>query len=75
MNLSSSVFSKSKKLKDKSTKKTLENSILVHNIDSTPNIVEEKLKTLKKKKKKRKLYAGLNPLVFKNRYLSKKKKL
>lgn len=74
LNVSSSVFSKSKKVKNKCTKKILENSVSIHNIDNTPNIAEEKVKTLEKKKKKRNRYAGLNPLVFKNRNLSKNKK-
>lgn len=68
------MFNKSKILENKSTKKPSESSILVENINATSKCVKEKLNTTEKKKKKKKKipFAGLNPLIFKNKVFSKK---
>lgn len=73
--VTSSVFEKNKKLKKKSTKEVPKRS--TEKIVETPKIEEVKvnMNIKKPKKKKRNLYAGLNPLVFKNRDLCKKNKL
>lgn len=62
------MFTKNKIINEKSTKKPLASSILIEDMNTTDKAVEKKSnKPEKKKKKKRNLYAGLNPLVFKNR--------
>lgn len=72
----SSMFGKKKILQKKSVIKQLctENSMLVEHKIRTSIAVEEKLNTTEKKKKKKKKipFAGLNPLVFKNRNSCKK---
>lgn len=76
LNLTSSVFTKNKVLNDKSTVNVSKKSTSVKNICETPEVKEEKVDIIykrKPKKKKRNLYAGLNPLVFKNIDLCKKK--
>lgn len=68
LNTTSSVYKKNKTSNQKSTEKLLKNSTLKKSIEKTLK-TEEKIETIvnkKLKKKKRTLYAGLNPLVFKN---------
>lgn len=64
----SSVYKKNKILNQKPTEKLLKSSSLNKSIEKSSK-TEEKVETIvikKPKKKKRTLYAGLNPLVFKN---------
>lgn len=73
LNTTSSVYKKNKILNQKPTEELLQTSTLNKTIEKTSK-TEEKVETIvnkKPKKKKRTLYAGLNPLVFKN--LNKKK--
>jgi hypothetical protein len=74
LRVTNSFFEKNKKLNKKPTKEVPKRS--TENIVETPKIEEVKVKMdiKKPKKKKRNLYAGLNPLVFKNRDLCKKNK-
>lgn len=70
LNTTSSVYKKNKISNQKSTEKLpkSELSTLNRSIEKTSK-TEEKVETIvnkKPKKKKRTLYAGLNPLVFKN---------
>lgn len=79
MNVTSSVFEKNK-ISDKKYREKRLKSSLVENIDETPKtltIKNENVITISKKKtkkKKKNLFAGLNPLVFKGKDLCKKKK-
>lgn len=62
------MYRKNKILKQKPTEKLLKSSTLNKNVEKTSK-TEEKVETIvnkKPKKKKRTLYAGLNPLVIKN---------
>lgn len=73
LNVTSSLFDKNRILKEKTSIKSSTHTKI---IDKTPVIKEEIAETVNKrkiKKKKRNLYAGLNPLVFKNRDLCKNK--
>ncbi|XP_015369577.1 PREDICTED: uncharacterized protein LOC107165729 [Diuraphis noxia] len=68
LNTTSSIYKKNKISNQKSTEKLPISSTLNKSIDKTSK-TEEKAETIvnrKLKKKKRTLYAGLNPLVFKN---------
>jgi len=68
LNTTSSAYKKNKILNQKPTEKLLKSSTLNKSIEKTSK-TEEKVETIvnkKPKKKKRTLYAGLNPLVFKN---------
>jgi len=67
LNKTSSVYKKNKKLNEKSTTELPKISTPIKSIDKTPETEEkvEKVVKNKPKKKKRTLYAGLNPLVFK----------
>jgi len=62
------VYKKNIILNQKPTEKLLKSSTVNKSIEKTSK-TEEKVETIvnkKPKKKKRTLYAGLNPLVFKN---------
>lgn len=50
--------------------------MFLQNINESPKVEEKNFNPISKKpkKKKRNLFAGLNPLVFKNNSLCKKKK-
>lgn len=67
LNKTSSVYKKNKILNEKSTTELPKISTPIKSIDKTPETEEkvEKVVKNKPKKKKRTLYAGLNPLVFK----------
>jgi len=68
LNTTSSTYKKNKILSEKPTEKLPKSSTLNKSIEKTSK-AEEKIETIvnkKPKKKKRTLYAGLNPLVFKN---------
>lgn len=69
LNTISSVYEKNKTLNQNHTEKLINSLTLDKNIEKT-SITEEKVETMikskPKKKKKRNLYAGLNPLVFRN---------
>ncbi|CAI6358513.1 unnamed protein product [Macrosiphum euphorbiae] len=68
LNTTSSVYKKNIILNQKPTEKLLKSSTVNKSIEKTSK-TEEKVETIvskKPKKKKRTLYAGLNPLVFKN---------
>lgn len=71
LNKTSSVYKKNKILKEKSTIELPKISTPIKSIDKHSDVLsetEEKVEKMvknKPKKKKRTLYAGLNPLVFK----------
>lgn len=78
LNVTSSVFVKNKIPDEKYREKRLQSS-LAENIVETPKteVKNENVVTIgkkKTKKKKKNLFAGLNPLVFKNKDLCKKTK-
>ncbi|NP_001280331.1 uncharacterized protein LOC100160849 [Acyrthosiphon pisum] len=69
LNTTSSVYKKNKILNRKPIEKLPKSSTVNKSIDEKTSKTEEKVETIvnkKPKKKKRTLYAGLNPLVFKN---------
>lgn len=71
--VTNSVFKKNKILNDKKISKE---TTVVENISETSKLQKNTIDSTdkkKSKKKKRNLYAGLNPLVFKNRELNKTK--
>lgn len=74
LHVTSSLFEKNKELNKKFTK---DKPKRIENIVETPKIDQDQVnvKIKKPKKKKRKLYAGLNPLVFKNKDICKKNKI
>ncbi|KAL4135070.1 hypothetical protein QTP88_006727 [Uroleucon formosanum] len=77
LNTTNSVYKKNKTLNPKPIEKLVKNSTVNKSIEKTSK-TEDKVETIvnkKPKKKKRTLYAGLNPLVFKNlnRNILKKK--
>lgn len=68
LNTTNSVYKKNKTLNPKPIEKLVKNSTVNKSIEKTSK-TEDKVETIvnkKPKKKKRTLYAGLNPLVFKN---------
>lgn len=68
------MFKKNKIVNEKLTEKSSADSIPFKDINKASIVVESKSNVLvQKKKKKRNLYAGLNPLVFKNRDFCKNK--
>lgn len=74
--VTNSVFKKNKILNYKLVEKIPKKSTAVENISETSELQKNTIDSADKrkpKKKKRNLYAGLNPLVFKNRELNKSK--
>lgn len=74
--VTNSVFKKDKILNNKSVKQISKESTVVDNISETSELPKNTIDSAdkrKSKKKKRNLYAGLNPLVFKSRELNKSK--
>lgn len=74
-NVTSFIIKKNKLPKDRCTTKISESSTLVSETSTTKELPVNKTVNQKPKKKKRNLYAGLNPIVFKNRELLNKKKM
>lgn len=74
--VTNSMFKKNKVSKNKSIEKISKKSTVVEKINEAlecqKNTIDSTDKK-KSKKKKRNLYAGLNPLVFKNKELNKTK--
>lgn len=77
LNVTSSVFNKNKVSSNQCIEK-LPKILPDQNIEEVSKVKEEfidesKIEKKKLKKKKRNMYAGLNPLVFKNKNVFKKK--